>query len=64
MASGGKGHSNLFMVQQDHVKAVCGLYNNIGYQVFKGGIHNYSKLCNQVRSLDHFVVQNSGDFLC
>ena len=23
-----------------------------------------SKLCNQVRSLDHFVVQNSGDFLC
>ena len=22
------------------------------------------KLCNQVRSLDHFVVQNSGDFLC
>ena len=23
-----------------------------------------TKLCNQVRSLDHFVVQNSGDFLC
>ena len=22
------------------------------------------KLCNQVPSLDHFVVQNSGDFLC
>ena len=22
------------------------------------------KLCNQVGSLDHFVVQNSGDFLC
>ena len=22
------------------------------------------KLCNQVRSLDYFVVQNSGDFLC
>ena len=25
---------------------------------------NRSMLCNQVRSLDHFVVQNSGDFLC
>ena len=25
---------------------------------------SYAKLCNQVRSLDHFVVQNSGDFLC
>ena len=24
----------------------------------------YSKLRNQVPSLDHFVVQNSGDFLC
>ena len=24
----------------------------------------YSKLWNQVPSLDHFVVQNSGDFLC
>ena len=24
----------------------------------------YPKLCNQVRSLDHFVVQNFGDFLC
>ena len=23
-----------------------------------------AKLCNQVRSLDHFVVQNSRDFLC
>jgi hypothetical protein len=23
-----------------------------------------AKLCNQVRSLDHFVVQNFGDFLC
>ena len=23
-----------------------------------------AKPCNQVRSLDHFVVQNSGDFLC
>ena len=23
-----------------------------------------SKLCNQVHSLDHFVVQNFGDFLC
>ena len=23
-----------------------------------------TKLCNQVRSLDHFVVQNSGDFFC
>ena len=23
-----------------------------------------SKLLNQVPSLDHFVVQNSGDFLC
>ena len=25
---------------------------------------NKPKLCNQVRSLDHFVVQNSEDFLC
>ena len=25
---------------------------------------NYTKLCNQVRSLDHFVVQNFGRFLC
>ena len=24
----------------------------------------YAKLWNQVPSLDHFVVQNSGDFLC
>ena len=26
-------------------------------------MHLAPKLCNQVRSLDHFVVQNSGDFL-
>ena len=28
------------------------------------GMYFYPKLCNQVRSLAHFVVQNSGDFLC
>ena len=33
------------------------IYNTNGH--FYG-----TKLCNQVRSLDHFVVQNSGDFLC
>ena len=26
--------------------------------------HEPPKLCNQVRSLDHFMVQNSGDFFC
>ena len=31
-------------------------------QIFKGSLD--SKLWNQVPSLDHFVFQNSGDFLC
>ena len=34
---------------------VCTNYSWFGSQM--------PKLCNQVRSLDHFVVQNSGDFL-
>ena len=34
------------------------------WRTFMNMGHNVSKLCNQVRSLDYFVVQNSGDFLC
>ena len=37
----------------------------ISWRLYLAAVHHFcSKLCNQVHSLDHFVVQNFGDFLC
>ena len=49
----------VFLVRE--VSSVIAVYFTIVSQLF---LLIYTKLCNQVPSLDHFVVQNSGDFLC
>ena len=54
---GGKSGFRLIL----NMESLCECYTNI---VQNNSELKRPKLCNQVRSLDHFVVQNSGGFLC